>query len=521
MFSIAIVIFREVLEIALILGVLMAATKGLPKRSPWVWMGMVMGLAGAVLIAIFADAISQAAQGMGQEMMNAIILFIAAFLIGWTVLWMTRHGRELTKHFKDVGHAVTSRQKPMYTLAVVVALSVLREGAEIVMFIYSAVVTGGKAYYLVMGGLLGSCAGIMVGMAIYYGLMKVPTRQIFAVTSWLLIFLIGGMVAQAFGYLVAAGRVPELVPAVWDSSGFIAEGSIFGKIMHTLVGYVERPSGIQLLVYVLTITGMAMALKLYAQNTGQHAKKAAIVLIGTACLFGLPQEAQATKKVYSPLVEQGELEFEARGQYDFDHKHPEKNDLQKQKYAIGYGVNEWWFTELYGEIEKGRNSDDEDLNFKFTSLEFENRFRFTPQGKYWLDVGGYLAYEGSFEDKHPDEVEWKLLLEKSLPNFTHTANIIFSKEVGGGNAAEEVEGGFAWSSKYRLSEKVQPGFEYHAKFGTLRSHNNYNMQTHQVGPTFYGKLSPQIKYDVGYLFGISKPAPLGELKWILEYEMRF
>jgi high-affinity iron transporter len=266
MFSIAIVIFREVLEIALILGVLMAATKGLPKRSPWVWMGLVMGIAGSVLVAIFADAISQVAQGMGQELMNALILFIAAFLIGWTVLWMTRHGRELTLHFKEVGQAVIKGRKPMYTLAVVVALSVLREGAEIVMFTYSAVVTGGKVYQLVMGGLLGTCAGTAVGLAIYYGLMKVPTRQIFAVTSWLLIFLVAGMVAQGFGFLSAAGQVPDIIPTVWDSSWLVSEGSILGKIMHTLVGYTERPSGIQLITYLLTIGGMFVALKRYGQK---------------------------------------------------------------------------------------------------------------------------------------------------------------------------------------------------------------------------------------------------------------
>lgn len=266
MFSIGIVIFREVLEIALILGVLMAATKGLPKRLPWVWMGLALGVAGSVIIAIFADAISQAAEGMGQELMNALILFAASFLIGWTVLWMTRHGRELTKHFKDVGQAVINGRSPMYTLAVVVSLSVLREGAEIVMFVYSALVTGTKVNHLVMGGMLGMCAGIAAGLAIYYGLMKVPTRQIFSITSWLLIFLVGGMVAQAFGYLTAAGYVPEIVPIAWDTSSLVAENSFIGKIMHILVGYVERPTGIQVLSYMITIGGLAIALKLSQQR---------------------------------------------------------------------------------------------------------------------------------------------------------------------------------------------------------------------------------------------------------------
>lgn len=266
MFSIAIVIFREVFEIALVLGVLMAATKGLPKRSPWVWLGLAMGVAGSVAIAMFAEGISQLAEGMGQEMMNAIILLIAAFLIGWTVLWMTRHGRQLAQHFKEVGKDVLENRKPMYTLAIVVALSVLREGAEIVMFTYSAVVTGGETQQLILGGLLGALSGIAVGVAMYFGLMKVPTKQIFTVTSWMLVFLVAGMVVQAVGYLTAAGKVPEIVAVVWDTSFMVSERSWLGKILHTLTGYTERPSGIQLLSFGLTIAGLAAAMKFYAQQ---------------------------------------------------------------------------------------------------------------------------------------------------------------------------------------------------------------------------------------------------------------
>jgi len=251
MFSIAIIVFREVLEIALILGVLLAATKGLPNRAPWVWLGLFLGIIGAGIVACFADAISQAAEGMGQEMMNATILFIAAVLIGWTVIWMNRNARELTQHFKKIGKDVIKGTKPKYMLTVVVALSVLREGSEIVMFLYSAIVTGGKTYLLIIGSIVGTCMGIIAGFVIYYGLIKIPIKKVLTVTSWLLMLLVAGMVAQAFGYLSAAGKVPDLIPMVWDTSRIISEGSLLGKIMHILVGYTDRPSGIQLLVYSL------------------------------------------------------------------------------------------------------------------------------------------------------------------------------------------------------------------------------------------------------------------------------
>ena len=205
--------------------------------------------------------------------MNAIILFIAAALIGWTVVWMNKHGWELTKHFKEVGSAVIKGRKPKYTLSIVVALSVLREGSEIVMFIYSAVVTGSKPYLLIIGSLLGICMGIIAGVGIYYGLMKIPIGRVLKVTSWLLILLVAGMVAQAFGYLSAAGRVPDFIPMVWDSSQIVSEGSILGKIMHILVGYTDRPSGIQLLVYFLTVAGLFWAVRTVGHVAHQHEKK--------------------------------------------------------------------------------------------------------------------------------------------------------------------------------------------------------------------------------------------------------
>ena len=520
MFSIALIVFREVFEIALIVGILMAATKGLARRTQWVGIGIFLGSIGSALIAFFADTISQAAEGMGQEMLNAIILLIAAGLIGWTTLWMTRHGRQLSQEFNQIGRDVIKGSKPVYTLAVVVALSVLREGAEIVMFTYSAFVTGGNVLQLAAGGFLGMCGGIAVGVILYFGLMKIPVKQIFTVTSWLLVFLVAGMAAQAFGFLTAAGKVPEIIPVVWDTSRILSNGSFTGKILHTLVGYTDRPSGIQILVYFITIGGLAVILKMYAQSPVQQAKKcAALIMIGLGLIFGTTKPAYAVLKVYDPYVEKGEWELEARGSVDFDNN-ATKDNLQKQKYALGYGVTDWWFTEVYGEWEKERNDNGEDLDFAFTEVEWENKFQLTEPGEYPVDVGFLVEYEISAEDKHADNLEWKILLDKTIGKVGNIANISFEHQVGGGHT-NETGAGFAWSSRYRLDPRFEPGFEYHADFGGLNEGKTFDEQTHRMGPALYGKLGKHMKYDVGYLFGLSDAAPQGTFKWILEFEQRF
>lgn len=232
------------------------------------------------------------------------------------------------------------------------------------------------------------------------------------------------------------------------------------------------------------------------------------------CVMIFSQEAFATKKVYSPLVEQGELEFEWRGGYEIDES-DSKDGKQKQKYALGYGATDWWFTELYGEIEREPNQNE----FDFTAIEWENRFQLTEQGQYWLDVGLYFAYETTVKDKTADKIEGKILLEKSIGDFTHTANIIFEQQIGGG-AEDEIESGLAWASRYRWTQYFEPGVEWYSNFGELKEHQAYAQQKHQVGPAFYGKIG-SVKYDIGYLFGLTDSAPEGTLKWILEYERHF
>lgn len=519
MLSFAIIVFREVFEAALILGILLASTRGLQKRIPWIWIGILLGLSGSCVVAYFAQMISQALEGMGQEVFNASVLLIAAVLIGWMVVWMHGYGKTLTKELKEVGQNILKGSLPLYTLATVIALSVLRDGSEVVLFSYGILVSGQTLFSLVMGGLLGLGLGSAVGIILYYGLLKIPTGKLFSITNWLLILLAAGMVSQAVGFLSAAGFVPEIIYPVWDTSRIISDSSLMGQILHTLLGYNARPSAMQLICYFITFSGISLILKFYEQifmgNNSSKKVVTAIFIFLTGLFLGTPQEAWATKKVYSPIVEKGELELEWRGGIDFDER-KDKDNKQKQKYAVGYGVTDRWFTEIYGEIEKNAGQEE----FDFTTIEWENILQLFEQGQYWVDAGLYLAYETTVRDQDPEKLEAKILLEKSLPHFTHTANFIFEKEMGDGNEAD-LEGGFAWSSRYRWKEYLEPGIEFHAYFGELKESNSYQNQKHQLGPVIYGKLFNHVKYDIGYLYGITDAAPEGALKWIFEFEQHF
>jgi high-affinity iron transporter len=258
MLAALIIVFREAIEAGLIVGIVMAATRGVPQRGRWVAYGVFAGIVGAALIAVFAGAISDAFEGTGQELLNASVLSLAVLMLTWHNVWMARHGREMAQEMQQVGSAVSSGERPLTALAVVVGLAVLREGSEVVLFLYGVLAGGNSGGSVFIGGLAGLAVGVAFTVLTYGGLLTIPTRYIFQVTSVLIALLAAGLAAQAVQFLDAAGVVTTLEKTVWDTSAWLSESSLFGKLLHTLIGYTERPSEMQLLVYVAVLVVMAV-----------------------------------------------------------------------------------------------------------------------------------------------------------------------------------------------------------------------------------------------------------------------
>jgi high-affinity iron transporter len=256
-----IIVFREVLEAGLIVGIVLAATQGVAGRGRWIAIGIGGGLAGAALVATFAGAISQAFEGSGQELFNACVLAMAVVMLMWHNAWMARHGREIAAEMRQIGAEVSEGAKPPTALAIVIGLAVLREGSEVVLFLYGIVASGTSMSSLFIGGLLGIAAGAAFSALTYFGLLAIPQRYIFVVTGWLIALLAAGMAAQAVQFLNNGGVLTAFDNTMWDTSWLLSEGSIPGRLLHTLIGYTERPTGMQLIVYVCTLLAMYLLMR--------------------------------------------------------------------------------------------------------------------------------------------------------------------------------------------------------------------------------------------------------------------
>lgn len=279
MLASALILFREIFEAALIVGIVMAGTKGVAGRGRWVLYGILSGLAGSSLVAAFAQTIGGVAAGMGQEFFNAGVLFLAVFMLGWHNVWMSRHGREIARQMTAVGHAVSLGARPLYVLAVVVGLATLREGSEVVLFLYGIALSGSAAADMLVGSLGGIAGGFAIGFALYFGLLRIPTKHLFTVTSWMILFLAAGLASQGAHYLVQAGALPALGQAVWDTSHLLSERSVIGQLLHTLIGYSARPDGVQLVFYGATLLGIGLLMRLYGGPAAPLAKTGAHKLV--------------------------------------------------------------------------------------------------------------------------------------------------------------------------------------------------------------------------------------------------
>ena len=270
MISALIIVFREVIEAGLIVGIVLAATAGVPHRSRAVLLGVGAGVLGACLVAAFAGELAGLFEGAGQELFNATILLLAVCMLTWHNVWMASHGREMARELKAAGHKVKTGERTLLALSVVVGVAVLREGSEVVLFLYGIAAQGGTtATGMIAGGALGLVAGAAVSALMYFGLLTVPAGKLFQVTSGLITLLAAGMAAQAVIFLQNGGWLEYFTTTVWDTSWLIKEDSIAGRLLHTLVGYSEAPNGAQLIAYGATIALILALMRLVPQGASR------------------------------------------------------------------------------------------------------------------------------------------------------------------------------------------------------------------------------------------------------------
>lgn len=255
MFGVAIIVFRETLEAALFVGIIAAATRGLSGRSRYLAAGVAAGVAGALALALGAERISAWADGIGQDLLNATILGVALTMLTWHCVWVSNQGQRAAADARALGTSFEKGQHKPWALLVVVALSVLREGAETVLFV-AGYARGSGQTGMMAGAMAGVIGGTAVGLLIYIGLSRVPVKRMFAVTNSLILLLAASIASQLARALSQAGLINAWGQSLWDTSDWLRVDSPLGMVAHALAGYETQPTGLQLTFYLIALLGI-------------------------------------------------------------------------------------------------------------------------------------------------------------------------------------------------------------------------------------------------------------------------
>jgi hypothetical protein len=246
---------------------------------------------------------------------------------------------------------------------------------------------------------------------------------------------------------------------------------------------------------------------------GRIALTSAIATCGAATAF-------ADFKVHLPDAETGEFELEEVGSYG-NSGNPFTNNEQSFVHELGYGINNWWHTEL--EFETNREPGPGN-HLKFDQLTSENQFVFSEPGQYWLDAGFFWEYGQALLSGSPNETTFGPTLRKEMFHTINTVNLFVEKDLGT-HSDGHVNFLYAWETRIALGTAIEPGFQAYGSVGPIAGALPVSQQDHRIGPQLFGEIHAigpgTLKWNGGVLFGLTPAAPRRTFRWQMEYELHF
>jgi len=243
--------FREGLEAALIIGILLGTLKKLNriKQQKFIWLGTGTAILLSILAAIILNYIGATFEGRSEEIFEGITMLLAASILTWVIIWMQSQSQSINKKLEvDVKSAALKDNG--FALFSLVFLSVFREGVELAIFLTAAAISSENTQ-VIIGAMLGLTAVVILAILLFRNLFKLDLAKFFRVSSIVLIFFAAGLVAHGVHELNEVGIIPSIIEHVWDINNIFDERSTVGEFLKTLVGYNGNPSFTEVVAYLL------------------------------------------------------------------------------------------------------------------------------------------------------------------------------------------------------------------------------------------------------------------------------
>jgi high-affinity iron transporter len=249
--SSVILILREVLEAAILISLLIALSLNLRLGVSWLLYAVLPVSVGIISFSGFIEPLTQALDGVGQEVSNATLqLLVYCLVLGIAV---TSGKTTPSEHQAAVVRGL---------MAAAVSCALIREGSEILIYItgFSGEVNLRNSIFIgsAIGVGIGIGVGVSMGVLIFASLRALQPARIYQVSLLLLSFIAAGMLMQATMLLQQADWLPSGQP-LWDTSQQLSKQSVAGELLYAVFGYESTPSIIQVTAYGLGLMGMGIA----------------------------------------------------------------------------------------------------------------------------------------------------------------------------------------------------------------------------------------------------------------------
>tara|TARA_B000000557_G_scaffold79543_2_gene63849 strand:+ start:501 stop:1319 length:819 start_codon:yes stop_codon:yes gene_type:complete len=263
-----IIVFREVLEASLIVGILYTYLSKIGQAAAIIrlWQGVLVALAASILGSLLFQKVAGGFQGQAEKLFEGIVMIVAAVILGTMIVWMAKN-KNIASELEEKAALAIDSNKLGYGIFALAFISVFREGIETILFLYGIMMKQGGLSLTF--SLIGATLGLGVGYIIFVQGKKVPLKTFFNVSSVLLIFVASGMITYGVHELESAGVIPDY-GRIWDiNPPQLADGSyhmlhdkgIIGALFKGLFGYNGNPSAIELVVWLASLFGLGFMWK--------------------------------------------------------------------------------------------------------------------------------------------------------------------------------------------------------------------------------------------------------------------
>ncbi len=255
MIKLSIILFREFLEISLIVNIIAASTQSILHSRLYIFLGLLFGALASLLFGHFTGYIANSFDGIGEEMLNVIILLITSFAILWTIIWMKIEQIKIKNSALDIANKISEDKYQKIMISFIVASSVIREFTEIALFSYGIISSSNvRVYEYILSLLIGGTMGLLVGLILYQSLKAIAKKYLFKIFSILLLLISASMASEAAKILNSSGIILWLSDPIWNTSNLISDTGIIANTLKLLsIGYSSSPSIMEAIFYMIPI----------------------------------------------------------------------------------------------------------------------------------------------------------------------------------------------------------------------------------------------------------------------------